>query len=50
MELGSVDRWIWEHTFSSKPTRLSGHSIDAAQWGFVGLAGTSKEASKKGPL
>lgn len=48
------DRWIWEHTFSppaylAKPTRLSGHSIDAAQWGFVGLAGTSKEASKKGP-
>ena len=32
-----------------KTNRLSGHSIDAAQWGFVGLAGTSKEASKKGP-
>ena len=53
-ELGWVDRWIWENTFSpsaylAKPTRFSGHSIDAAQWGFVGLAGTSKEASKKGP-
>ena len=33
-----------EHSFSpsvylAKPTRFSGHSIDAAQWGFVGLAG-----------
>lgn len=52
--IGDDAWWIWEHTFSppaylAKPTRLSGHSIDAAQWGFVGLAGTSKEASKKGP-